>query len=263
MLPITNPKVESLEPKWARFAGWSLLFDNPGDSLRGDGRSETIDCRVDLSPELGLYRELSQAAFDFQGAPNECGMCLLPPSSYHVTFFDCGNQANAEGARPNCNAALGQLIEGLPNSWSEEHELVLPSAKNSVAISPFPNITFRYSHLINWGYQVIAAAVQPADEISKANLEWLIAEREKLSNHYRTTYGFGAGPKYTPHVSLAYFANDAGGEKASGKTEEWDQILRERTQGLEVHFNSVSAYAFTDMATFFRERQGLRPHQAE
>jgi hypothetical protein len=28
-IPITNPKLASLEPRWARFRGFSLLFENP------------------------------------------------------------------------------------------------------------------------------------------------------------------------------------------------------------------------------------------
>ena len=124
----------------------------------------------------------------------------------------------------------------------------------SVTLATSLNISFRYSYLKNWNNDGLAAILEPSDEESQTNLDRLVEERAKLSSHYRTAYGFGAGPKFTPHVSLGYFANQAGGERASVKLEEWDQALRERTKGLCVHFDSISAYAFTDMATFFREK---------
>ncbi|MBC8063972.1 MAG: hypothetical protein H7Y17_04020, partial [Chlorobia bacterium] len=90
---------------------------------------------------------------------------------------------------------------------------------------------------------------------SRTNLECLVEERATLSKCYRTTYGIGTGPKYTPHVSLAYFANKEGGEKASEKIEEWDNALRQCTEDIRIHFDSISVYAFTDMASFFREKR--------
>jgi len=254
VLPITNTKIETLEPKWARFVGYSLLFDNPGDSLCQTGGFERIHCEVDSSSELVLYRELSRATSKLgKGESNELGLCLLLSNSYHVTFFDCGNQANAEGAHPVVKSALTGFIEGLPESWTEEHELVLPAARCALALSASPGLFFRYSGLRNWGNQVIVAVLEPSDEATSTILEGMVEGRANLSNYYQTELGFGTGPKYTPHVSLGYFANEDGGEKASAELDAWDDALRERTEGLQIRFNSIGTYAFTDMVTFFRK----------
>ena len=253
MVPITNAKVASLDPTWGRFVGYSLLFDNPGESFRRVGRFEELRCDVAASAELALYRELSRAVAELRrDDPDAFGLCLLPPSSYHVTFFDGGNQANVEGAHPDCQAALRRLIEGLPDSWDEWHELVSPAVQSSVAIGTSIGVSFRYSHLKCPNNEVMVVALVPSDGASEAILEGLVAERLKLSDHYRSTFDFGAGPRYSPHVSLGYFANQEAGVRASAKIGELDEMLREHTQGLTVRFDSISAYAFTDMATFFR-----------
>jgi hypothetical protein len=248
MIPITNPKVASLEPTCARFVGFSLLFDSPGASLRPDGRFEVVHCES----ELGLYRELSQ--FAVRLLDSDLGICLLPPHSYHVTVFDGGNQANVGDARPEFKDSLSALLLGLPDSWNEHHELVAPDVQFAREQGDSLNIELKVSQLRLWGNQVLVAGLEPIDEQSQAIFNQLVEARAILSNTYRTTYGFGAGPKFGPHISLAYFANESGGESASAKLDEWNEELRHRTKGLSIQFNSIRAYAFTDMATFYRSR---------
>lgn len=255
MIPITNTKVETLGPTWARFVGYSLLFDNPGDSVRDLGRFEQVHCEVEAEPELGLYRQLSLAFSEIaKPESSDLGLCPLPPSSYHVTVFDGGNQANVDGAHPDYRSSLAALIEGLPDSWDVEYELVRPLAQSSLATSTSLDFRFCYSHLKCPGNAVLVAALKPADDASRDKLEQFVSQRAMLSDSYREAYGIGAGMRYSPHVSIAYLANLEGGEKAATKIEEWDRLLRERTEGLTLRFNSVSVYAFTDMATFFRVR---------
>ena len=255
MLTITNPKVASFAPTWSRFVGFSILFDNPGQSLESNAGFETIRCDVTASDDLALYRELSIAIRELgEGSLSDLGLCLLPPSSYHVTFFDCGNQANAVAANPNSQASLMSLIEGLPDLWTEHHELVAPAVQAANALTTSFPVSFRYSHLKNWGNSVLVAVLEPSDEISASNLKHLVEERANLSNFYRTTHAFGSGSSYTPHVSLAYFAHQEAGENELEKNDDWDLLLRERTMDLNVRFDSLSAYAFTDMATFFRHQ---------
>ena len=248
MTPITNPKVETLDPKWARFVSFSLLFDNPGRPLRQEGRFEVVHCE----PELAPYRELSQSAVELLDI--DLGMGLLPRSPYHVTVFDGGNQANVGDAQPEFKASLSELLLHLPDSWNEHHELVLPAVQFAREQGDSLNIEFKFSGLRIWGNQVLVAGLEPIDEQSQAKFNRVSEARAILSNTYRTTYGFGAGPKYGPHISLAYFANQSGGESASAKLDEWNEQVRHRTEGLSIQFNSISAYAFTDMAIFFRSQ---------
>ncbi len=252
MIPITNAKVETLDPTWTRFLGYSLLFDNPGRSLVSYRNSQLNSCNVDSSPELTLYKELSQAVkeIDTQAA-KEFGICLLPSSSYHVTFFDCGNQANAADAHAAAQPSLGHLLEGLPHSWTEDHALVRPAAEKAASLSADLPISFRFSRLKNWSNVVLVAVLEPTED-SSDRFQRIVEERALLSSDYLSSYGFGAGAKFTPHVSLAYFANPSGAENSMELCQELEGVLRRRTDGLEICFNSISAYAFTDMATFFR-----------
>ena len=181
VIPITNPKVETLDPTWARFVGFSLLFDNPGPSLRRESHFEVVHCE----PQLALYRELSHAATEWLDP--ELGLCLLPPSSYYVTVFDGGNQANINGAQLQFNASLSELLLGLPDSWNETHQLVLPAVQFAREQGSSLEIEFKFSRLRMWGNQVLVAGLEPTNERSKQILDRLVEARAILSNSYRTT----------------------------------------------------------------------------
>ena len=108
---ISNPKLKSLQPDWAEFKGFSLLFDNPGNALTPMNGLNKIDCSDDTIDDLRLYNALAQsmAALGPDKMMNACLLCCLPPQSYHVTLWDGVNDGNIDGSGPAfsrkwCNA---------------------------------------------------------------------------------------------------------------------------------------------------------------
>ena len=97
MITITNTKVAGLEAKWASFRGFSLLFDNPGESLSPkETNLKQIDCPLDEQKDLQFYRCLNRwiDKVGRQKLINTYMFCPLPFNSYHVTVWDGLNDAN-------------------------------------------------------------------------------------------------------------------------------------------------------------------------
>ncbi len=91
MITITNLKIAGFEPKWARFHGFSLLFDNPNNHLQSmQNNLFKLHCSADNDPDLIFYKTLSNSlnALDLNQLLNTYLFCSLVPSSFHVTVLD-------------------------------------------------------------------------------------------------------------------------------------------------------------------------------
>lgn len=254
MLTITNTKVAGFTPRWAAFRGFSLLFDNPGRSLTRSGNRLDLACDVVHDGDLPFYRGLNStmAMLDLNLLTNTYLFCPLPPSSYHVTVWDGGNDGNCAqvvaGERPH----LETLLAGLPDS------LLHPAAVTDIPLrSPLVtrrdwSIRFRLDSLMKWGNIVLVARLAPADDASAEMFEALVEEPSRLNAQYREAFGISASDKYTPHVSLGYFANKEAAQLASPCLEEWNTIFLARLRGRTLDFHQASLYGFMDMATFFK-----------
>ena len=64
--------------------------------------------------------------------------------------------------------------------------------------------------------------------------------------------GFGAGPNFTPHLSLGYFANAEGAELAKARLPVWNDAIGEAVADLPFSFDTISMHGFRSMAEFFR-----------
>ena len=251
MFSITNTKVAGFEPQWAAFRGYSVLFDNPGDSL-----TRFAD-RLDLTSDVegnAFYKTLRQslASLNLNLLTNTYLFCPLPPASYHVTVWDGGNESNAAKMLPPHQQTLRDLLTGLPDALMSPCEIT-----NVVIASPLVtkrdyNIRLRFDSVQKWSNIVLAARLTPADQASSDALEALAQERKRLNARYQQAYGISASDNYTPHVSLGYFANRESAQLATPCVAEWSRQFAETMQGLTLEFSQASLYGFTDMATFFK-----------
>lgn len=254
MITVTNEKVAGFEPRWARFRGFSLLFDNPGRSLSPGGGLLRVDCRVGDDPALRLYAALAGALEDAGGGAllNAYLFCALPPSSYHVTAWDGGNDGNARRVSAPHRAEFEGFLEGLPGSARAGCALTRAAAESALAATPGRPLSFKFEGLVMWGRQVLAARLAPAGAGSTDALERIVRDRAALSAHFRGAFGVAPGDDYAPHVSLGYFANRESAELAAPRLGEWAELARARAGGLTVTFGAVGLYAFTDMAHFYK-----------
>ena len=92
-VPITNPKLCGLEPRWAPFRGFSLVFDPP----EGDVFFRAL--------RMGL------AALENDALIADFYLRLLPPASFHVTAWDGVNDGKLAEVVPEFRAAWERFLQ--------------------------------------------------------------------------------------------------------------------------------------------------------
>jgi hypothetical protein len=118
--------------------------------------------------------------------------------------------------------------------------------------APCGAIAFRFEKLTIWGDQALVARLSPADESSSELLRKLSDARNNLGNEAKRELGIGTTSSYSPHVSLGYFANREHGRLARSHLLEWTDTVRESVKNSSIAVSSLSVYAFTDMASFYK-----------
>jgi hypothetical protein len=116
MSEITNEKIADLEPTWRRYAGLSVLYDNPGTVLStGLERIDALPVADDTAQEL--YDALEEVVAELSDGPlRHLGFCPLPRATYHVTVCDGVNDTVMTGMSSPHRPAVQTLLDGLPDS---------------------------------------------------------------------------------------------------------------------------------------------------
>lgn len=253
MITITQNKVAGFEPRWAPFAGFSLLFDNPGDSLTVDGDLAKITCASAAQGPLDLYSGLEKALEDLDRdlLIRTYLFCPLPPSSYHVTVWDGINVDNIWSVKPAVRSDWSVFLNGLAPSLNgppASMEVVTRSALGKWSGS----ISFQFEKLTLWGNQVLVARLQPAEEASERSLKDLSARRKDLSEAAGRELGVNFSRSYSPHITLGYFANQEHAQIAHARMEHWTERFMAKLRESVITYASLDIYGFTDMASFFK-----------
>jgi len=256
ILKITNPKIAGFPPLWAPFPGFSLLFDNPGQSPSPLPEGlQKLDCPVKTNPCLKLYQALSEA-MDQLGREilfKDYSLCAMPENTYHVTVWDGLNAGNAETVSPNHSAELQPFLKGLPAALLQDSTFISPAEESPLTRKMARSITFKFRDLAKWGNTSLVAILMPVDGDSEQALEWIKRERVRLSNDYHNRFGIKRNRDFYPHVTLGYFANRDYTELATPEVVHWNEVVHGMADGLTITFDSISLYGFTDMVTFFRK----------
>lgn len=196
MITFTERKIAGLSPRWARFPGFSLLFDAPGTPYQTRDGVELLACEAEHDPTLEFYRRVLRG---FQSLhPDRLlqtyGLCPLPPASYHVTAFDVANVDDLPRCHATVRDGLRETLDRLPAS--EAFDVSLLGRAKEFAQGDW-RLTFRYDRLRVSGTVVVL--LKPVDEAAYARF---LESRAELSRFYRSEFGVGAGESYTPHLSL-------------------------------------------------------------
>jgi hypothetical protein len=249
MITINTKKIAGLSPRWARFPGFSILFDPPEDCFRPDEALDflSVDSGQSASTSLFFGAMDGMRQLDPDQMLLDHGFCALPFGSYHVTAFDVANVGDLDRCEDSLRETLKQTLDGLASADGFEADF-LKRALSHELIEREWNIEFSYGRLRRWG-SVVAIQLNP---LNPELFEEFRASRSRLSQDYVGSYGVGADETFTPHVSVGYFLNRQCADLATEKILEWDALLRETIGGATVLFTTASLYGFSDMATFFR-----------
>ncbi len=249
---VTNPKItEQLD--WADFRGFSLLFDNPGNSLTPmTGDLQKVHCHFSGDKSLQLYKALNDALetlnpFFLKG---EYLFCALPPSSFHVTAWDGLNDLNKSGLALENYIKLQAFLNNLPNALTIENELIHPAFHSSMC-GDTNGLTFAFGGIRLLKNQALVALLKPADVASEKTVATIASQRNGLNMHYHAL-GADMREAFVPHISLGYFANEHEAKRVLPLLEQWQTIFGDHLFGKRITFDSISPYGFTDMSTFFK-----------
>ena len=231
MIPITNPKLSGLEPRWAPFRGFSLVFDPPEeDSFFGALRAGLADLGNDaLIAEFYLR--------------------LLPPASFHVTAWDGVNDAKLAEVAPEFRGAWERFLQASAARPFPE-DLFRDVQGSELLACPDWNLRLRCARIENWSNVSLVAHLEPVDAAAADRLARLQAARDALSAAFAARFGVRPHPDYVPHVTLGYFANAELAATSAPAVSRWDAALREKTANLVLPLRRVHLSAFTDMTSF-------------
>ncbi len=248
---MTNPKIAGLEPTWRRYAGVSLLFDNPGRARRA--RNGVRALSAPRPGDAPLFEALagSSALLGEGGLRDGYGLCRLPPATYHVTVCDGVNEIQAVGLRSGRAKAVRALLGDLPGSLTDLPEPLdfLGGTEQIDAVGGL-RVALRAAELVRWG-SVLAVRLVPASPEDESALSAVGEARDAYAAGIEARLGLRV-QEWRPHVSLAYFADRDGSDAAAVEMPRWSEAVLEPARDATVCFSSVSLYGFTDMVTFFK-----------
>ncbi len=262
IITITNEKIAGFVPVWAPFKGFSLLFDNPGNSLSpmpDNGSLYKINCNCPAqsgtagNPEL--YKIFSLSLNGIKQLLSRHLFCPLPCSSYHVTVWDGLNDSNVHKIKRSERLGVKEFLKKLPESLLESSRVAIRLSGDPLPVPMNSIITFKFEKLSIWGTNVLVACLKPADKGSEKYLDNIKLERRKLIKEYQVRFGIKTSTScYAPHVSLGYFINREYAESIVHRTEHWTNEFLKRTTDKTISFSSNSLYGFLDMVTYFKRK---------
>ncbi|HMP76292.1 MAG TPA: hypothetical protein PKE12_08355 [Kiritimatiellia bacterium] len=249
MALITNNKLADLTPRWAEFRGFSLLFDNPGDSLAVRG---ALACLV-ADGDLAFYRGVREALqrIDLESLAVRHLFFPLAPRSYHVTACDGGNADNVEGVAEHYRDALRRFLRELPESVCADNPFAQLMNESTLVRKRDWGIRLAFDRLANWSGISIVACLKAADPDAAARLDAFASARRLLCGQLSAAFGIQPPACFVPHITLGYFANAERGQALGAPPASWQETFRERLDALVLSFDHMSLYGFTDMESFF------------
>lgn len=251
---ITNNKLADLTPRWAEFRGFTLLFDNPGRSLR---REDSLEY-VDTNPDLPLYRGLRAALQQLHPADLATRHLFfaLDPRSYHVTACDGGNVDNEAAMKEAYRPVLRNYLQGMPGSVADGNPFAGVLEDSPLLRRKDWGLRFAFDRIANWSGVSLVACLKPADDAAAEHLAVFSADRQRLCEQLLENFGIAPPWNFVPHITLGYFANRARGQAFGEPPEAWQDLFRACVGVETLAVESLSLYGFTDMETFFRRRPG-------
>lgn len=241
---LTHPKLRTLVPDWAPFAGYSVILNacaaRPDRFIadrKNDPFSRTMATALDAAnPDLLMRAGL---------------LCLLPPQSYHVTVADLVHQGNAGQVRATARAAAKDMLAQARTGETSVPDFL--SALDLAASHPLERkLTLRVAALEILSDRVLVLRMEAAEATDAAEMKRLEVWRTALLDRLEAATGLVASAPWRPHLSLGYFAapdllrNHM--EGLNPLLEKIDTRMREQV----ISFDAASLYRFASMVDYRR-----------
>ena len=259
-----NSKIASYRAEWARFPGFSLLFDNPGGGYCETADGALLHCEPRAASQQALLAAIADWAEETLDGDAfwRLGICATPVSSYHVTAWDGLNPALEDRLiEPTLSAARHCFAEFPVASDAEAlfQAQLAPIQANLASLLP---IRFAAAGLRSTAGVGLVVDLMPADAESRERLAAFQVCRRAHAEHLAARWGAAYTSDLRPHLTVAYYAQSPqAADQAQARDQalpRWSRALLECTQGLSLCVESLAFYAFTDMARFYRRGGSAR-----
>lgn len=234
-IKIAHPKIASLKPTWAPFAGWSLIFMPFGET----------DAENDLFKRLRTtFDERSQERWR-----NNYALCPLPEDTYHVSYCDLINQGNQRLLTGEAAGGAGDTfaLSAEPPPWLLQ---AIADAGLSTDAMRSP-VEFGFSQVATSHGRMLGVMLEPIGN----GLKVLLEARAKLQELLHKICGLPE-TAYAPHVTLGYFPNqEVGGHVDRDALPAFQDELRSALSGSVARFHAIGLYTFTDMISYKLSRK--------
>ncbi len=256
MKKITNIKIlkSGAKPIWAPFDGFSLIFNNPGNSfIRVKDNIVKLNCSLESTNSLELYFIFWNflQKIDIKSLHRNYTFCPLSKDNYHVTVWDGLNKETVINLNPSLEKEYNSFITSIPQLFLDDKKLFKDILSSQLITNQW-YISFHFNKLALWNNKVLVAVLSPKDMDSKERFNYLKIERQKLTAKFDKTCEFSIkNAEFTPHVTLGYFSNDIYAKKINSYLPVWNGLLHDLSDKSSINFQNINLYAFTNMNNFY------------
>ncbi len=245
-------KVLPLQPRWAAYPGFTLLFENP--QLTRFGSWLHLAAPAETQPLL--YRRLAAFTDELSDALylRHDGFCALPPSTYHVTAWDGPNIESIQAADPAGRPQFEHALAGVADSLGRDLPFLELIRASELLQTPVTPLTFECGSLLLYADTAVALMMQPTVE-SRPAFQQLVERRRRLSLEFRRRYGIAPRDQLIPHITLGYFSEPRAAQRLRPVLNAWQRRLSHELRDCRLTFDRIGLYGFHDMITFFRREQ--------
>jgi hypothetical protein len=240
---LTHPKIATLRPDWAPFAGWSLIFR--GNPVQTSGAGV-------FAPDpatLAVFDEVAQVleAAGPDRLMRDLLLCLLPPDSYHVTFADLIHQGQLARATGPVHDSLSQALACAEGTVPAVLTGLTAGGMGAEGMQT-GDFCLRITGLTHLGGSVVALALEP-EAAEHAPWPAALAWRAGVVRRLEAETGLAA-PAFRPHLTLGYFANPALAATHRAGLTRLSDLVGARLTGRVLRWQAVGLYRFTSMVAF-------------
>lgn len=245
---ITHSKVQTLQPVWADFSGYSLIFENLSDP----GRQPRAATFADDGESLAFFAAAAAAlrSIGEETLMRKLLLCLLPQHSYHVTAIDLINAGNRKKVALRASRKAAKAVAKAAGDPQAPPQLLAKLGLTGGVNGQFP-LRFRSGGLEALNQRALVIRLEPAGAADERMLARMLDWRCSVQHRLEEKTGLAPSP-YQAHMTLGYFASRGLADQAPELLEDLAAALNRALAGRELPVAAAALYSFTSMERFHR-----------
>jgi hypothetical protein len=243
---LTQPKIASLTPHWAPFAGFSLMLE--ADPAVHAGPKAGMFASTDSASTVYNRIKTALATIGVEALMRDLLLALLPAETWHVTFADLLHDGLLAKALPMHQGAIALALADAPSARLPE---ILRAAGVTAGVNRPARVRLAYQGFSTLSGSVAALTFTPASDEDRAALDDLLAWRHRILTQLAPITG--QPPRdWVPHLTIGYFLNRSLAAQEHTSLDRLGSALDTALTGLALEYDAVSLFSFISMVDFRR-----------